>query len=110
MDNYTKNRRADDRLIFPINYRPYIVINGLEYEVIDLSNGGIRFSGRDIRANHGMALIGRVDFRSNRTCTIAGRVRRVWDNEIAMQTSGIPEEIIESEREHYKKIGYFWLD
>jgi hypothetical protein len=84
------DRRAHERVVYPVGQRPTLSVGGGVYEVLDCSERGLRV------ARAGAALLetavdlqGRVRFPTGTEVPIEGAVVRVQDDAIAIQFTGI---------------------
>lgn len=72
-----QNQREHFRLEYPPMERPLVLIDGKAYEILNLSEGGIKFAcGSDYKpANSKFRAM--VKFRDGKTCNIAGVILRL---------------------------------
>jgi PilZ domain len=100
--------RRHSRIQYPNAARPQITIGGRSFEVIDLSEGGVRFKAEDTPSIAvGDEVSGTVRFRRTETIEIKGSVVRLGGREVALKLDvGIPLRIIIEEqrflREHHR--------
>ena len=71
-------------LIYLLQEKVKLIIDDLEYEVLDISRGGLRFL-YDSEIDLGMPIQGRIKFSEEESRAITGKV--VWDknNEVGMK-------------------------
>ena len=100
-------KRQHSRFEFAPPEGPQLQTSGRTYEIVDLSEGGLRFlaprRGRPMTV--GDVLRGIVQFRPGRSVEVRGRICRVSRGEVAAQLdAGIPLQTILEER-HYPPRG-----
>jgi len=95
------SEREHYRIQYPAAARPHIAVEGRSFEVIDLSERGVRF-----RLDEGLSfslrdeVTGTIRFRRNESVEVMGVVVRVTGREIALKLDvGVPlRSIIEEQR------------
>lgn len=105
------NQRNHFRLVYPPSDRPKLRIGRIDHEVIDLSEGGLRFATtQGYKPKPGDMLKGEVVFRDRKTAPIQGRVVRfdAEENQCSLEfIQGIPlAKMMEEQRillQKYKK-------
>ncbi len=95
------SEREHYRIQYPTAARPHIVIEGRSFDVIDLSERGVRFrqdEGSSFSPGDGVA--GTVRFRRTEAVEVMGSVVRVGSREVAVKLDvGVPlRTIIEEQR------------
>ncbi|HTS89714.1 MAG TPA: PilZ domain-containing protein [Gemmatimonadales bacterium] len=92
--------REHYRVAYPTALRPKLVVQGVTFEVVDISERGIRFRlGEAARPEPGFEVQGEVRFRRGETITLRGTVLRVADGEVAARLEeGIPLRVIMEEQ------------
>ena len=95
------SEREHYRIQYPTAARPRIVIEGGSYEVIDISEHGVRFRiDEDARLGVGDPLLGQVRFKRTDPVTVTGTVLRIVGREVAARLeTGVPlRTMIEEQR------------
>jgi len=103
--NDRENRREHYRIIYPVSCRPKLAINNIQYEVIDISEKGIRFLHEDMcTLQPGSETRIRITFHNGESLEIKCRVLR-FDGTAAVLSllEGIPFEIIIGEQRYVKR-------
>lgn len=93
--------RRHYRLRFPLRERPRLLLDAGEREVVDCSEGGLRYrAARGEAPAPGTPLSGRVRFRRGREVEIVGEVVRVMRGEVAVRftAAGIPMAVMFDEQ------------
>ena len=87
-----KNSREHYRVRYPIACRPNLAILNNVYEIIDLSEHGIRFFGNDVSRFHSdMKIDGIITFDDGGSISIKGKIIRIDKNNAVMfLTESIP--------------------
>jgi hypothetical protein len=104
--------REHYRIQYPTAARPRIVVEGRSFDVIDLSERGVRFRvDEGISFSLGDAVAGTVRFRRNESAEVTGSVVRIAGREVAAKLDvGVPLRVIIEEqrflREHHR--GMAW--
>lgn len=102
------SERAHHRIQYPPAARPHLVIDADSREVIDLSEGGVRFRVEEAMSfSIGAVVAGTVRFRRTEPVVVKGTVVRVAGREVAVKFElGVPlRTIIEEQRflrEHHR--------
>jgi len=104
-------KRAHTRIQFSLA-GPLLKANGRTYDIVDLSQGGIRFRmAKNPAPAVGARLRGTIVFRPGKAVDIAGKVLRVSREHAAAQLDiGVPFQTILAER-HYpprRRTGMLW--
>ncbi|HEY8106465.1 MAG TPA: PilZ domain-containing protein [Gemmatimonadales bacterium] len=95
------SEREHYRIQYPTAARPRIVIDGHAYEVIDLSERGVRFRlGDDAKMDVGAEILGQVRFKRTDPVIVTGSVLRIVGKEVAARLdAGVPlKTMIEEQR------------
>lgn len=97
-----EERRRHYRIHYPIMRRPSVDVWGRRYEVIDVSEGGVRFSCPDPEGvTAGQPVQAVITFDDADRTDIEGRVVRVERRRVALElTVGIPYSRIVREQLH----------
>ena len=86
-DEFTQKRRHF-RVAYPLSNRPQLLLNGEKYDVVDISEQGIKYCCPGCGMTTGGALEGVVEFPDGETFDIEGKALRV---EVILQLrKGIP--------------------
>lgn len=87
-----RDRRRLYRVYFPPEFRPTISIRGNPYQVIDISENGVRFSNPEKKIMPGDIFQATIILHDNEPLNIVGRVIRNDDEQVAMMMTirGIP--------------------
>ncbi len=95
------SEREHYRIQYPTGARPRIVIDGHAYEVIDISERGVRFrAGDDTTMDVGDEILGQVRFKRTDPVIVTGSVLRIVGKEVAARLNrGVPlKTMIEEQR------------
>jgi c-di-GMP-binding flagellar brake protein YcgR len=97
------NRRQYVRIYYPQNcptkFLPELIIHYRAYQILDISEGGIRFYVPHMRLIHDGVVTGAIRFTDSTFVEIAGEVVRRMRNQIALKLEiGIPYSRILSEQ------------
>lgn len=88
------NQRENFRLEYPKDDRPQIQIEKYRYEVLDMSEKGVKFDcGKTYRPQQNAPLNATVIFQDGKTCPVKGTVLRYLADKnqcVATLTQGIP--------------------
>ena len=95
----TEQKREYYRVEYPVNDRPALLLMDSEFEVIDVSEGGLKFrADNSERFTIGEILGATLKFADNQTFTCKGKIIRIDDDNVAINNIfHIPLEIIRSE-------------
>jgi PilZ domain len=96
------HEREHYRIAYPTALRPKLLVHGITFDVVDISERGIRFLlGQAQRPEPGFELQGVVRFKRGDTATIRGTVLRVIDGEVASYLDeGFPLRVIMEEQRY----------
>ena len=88
------------RIAYPAKARPRLEVAGFDFEVLDLSERGIRFQlGAATAPDPGYQLKGTVKFLRGVTAEVEGRILRVRDGQVAaLLDEGVPASVIRAEQ------------
>jgi c-di-GMP-binding flagellar brake protein YcgR len=100
-----RERRSYFRVQYPEDYRPTITIRAVEYKIIDICEGGIRFYNPDKTKLPGDIFQAVVVLHDQDVINIVGRIIRVGDEEAAMMMTirGIPYRKIIAEQAYLRQ-------
>jgi hypothetical protein len=106
------SEREHYRIQYPTAARPRIVIDGHAYEVIDISERGVRFRlSDDAKMDVGDEILGQVRFKRTDPVIVTGSVLRIVGREVAARLgTGVPlKTMIEEQRflrEQHRGMGW----
>ena len=102
-----KSRREYFRIIYPLACRPKLLISGNEYDVIDISEHGIRFICRELNEfQQGLAPNLKISFNNSEPLALKGMILRIDKKIVVMSlTESIPLDRIIAEQ-RYIKLNY----
>jgi hypothetical protein len=94
------HEREHYRVAYPTALRPKLVIHGVSFDVVDISERGIRFRlGKAEYPQPGLEVQGAVVFKRGESITIRGTVLRVSEGEVAARLEeGVPLRVIMEEQ------------
>jgi hypothetical protein len=101
----SSSERQHYRIQYPAAARPHITIEGRSFEVIDLSEGGVRFRTEDT-PSFGMAdnVSGRIRFQRTEVVEVKGAVVRLGSREVALKLNvAIPLRVIIEEQRYLRE-------
>ena len=104
--------REHYRIAYPTPARPKLLLGGYTHDVVDISEGGIKFLIDGAPApGIGEEIQGTVRFRRGDLVDVQGKVLRVEGNQVAAQfVVGIPFKTIMDEQrylmEHFRGLGW----
>ena len=92
--------REHYRVAYPTALRPKLLVHGVSFDVVDISERGIRFRlGGAEAPQPGFELQGILRFRRGETITVRGAVLRVDHGEVAAHLEeGIPLRVVMEEQ------------
>jgi hypothetical protein len=104
-DEQHPSTREHFRVQYPTAARPKVVLEGLTYDVVDLSEGGIKFSvGKHPLLPVNKEFSATVRFQRGEVIDITGRVLRTADRHVAARlSSGIPFKVILEEQRYLRE-------
>lgn len=94
------HEREHYRVAYPAALRPKLLVHGVSFDVVDISERGIRFRlGQADQPEPGFELQGVIRFKRGETITICGTVLRVIDGDVASRLDeGFPLRVIMEEQ------------
>src|ERR1044071_8502574 len=101
----SSSERQHYRIQYPVAARPHITIEGRSFEVIDLSEGGVRFRTEDT-PSFGMAdnVSERIRFQRTEVVEVKGAVVRLGSREVALKLNvAIPLRVIIEEQRYLRE-------
>ncbi len=95
------NKRQYFRIEYPISYRPKLIISYYIFEVLDISEQGIKFfSKRAYELKPGLLLSAKIVFKGGESFNIKGKIIRNTGKEVILSLlEGIPTSKIMSEQQ-----------
>jgi hypothetical protein len=92
--------REHYRVAYPTSLRPKLLVQGVSFDVVDISERGIRFRlGKAQAPEPGFEVQGVLRFKRGETVTIRGAVLRVEQGEVAARLEeGIPLRVVMDEQ------------
>lgn len=94
--------REHYRVAYPTSLRPKLLVQGHTFDVVDISERGIRFRlEKAEEPSPGFEVQGTVRFRRGETITVRGIVLRVVQGEVAARLEeGVPLRVIMEEQRY----------
>ena len=90
----SSQKRGHYRLEYPVSDRPSVLINGQQYEMIDVSEQGLKFKcNNSITPDRNSPFKGKVFFKDGKSFDVSGTVLRYdpeQDRCVVLLTKGIP--------------------
>lgn len=98
-DNGTE-RRQSYRIVYPEDYHPTLIIKNCEFDVLDLSETGVRFKIKPEIKLPGDLFHAQVNLKNGASVEVLGRIIRITGEHAAMfmVVKKIPYQIILSEQ------------
>jgi PilZ domain-containing protein len=95
-----RHHREFYRIPYPTIARPWLVVQSYEFEVMDVSERGLRFKvGSVVPPAPGEGVAGTVRFRRGEEVQVSGVILRIEDGEAAVQLEqGIPLRVVLDEQ------------
>lgn len=103
--NSNKERRENYRIIYSEEYHPKLLIRKEEYEILDLSETGLRFQIKDSVKLPGDLFHAHVKLHDESTIEVLGRIIRITGEHAAMflVVKKIPYQFILSEQAYLRR-------
>jgi hypothetical protein len=94
------HEREHYRVAYPTSLRPKLLVHGVSFDVVDISERGVRFRlGTAAAPERGFEVQGVIRFRRGETVTVRGSVLRVVQGEVAVHLEeGIPLRVVMDEQ------------
>jgi hypothetical protein len=94
------------RIQYPPPARPSFLVDGRPYEVLDISERGVRFRvGDDVALEVGDTIAGRVRFRRTAAVDVKGAVLRIVGREVAARLEmGVPLKLVIEEQRYLREV------
>jgi hypothetical protein len=104
--NQNDERRQNYRIIYPDTYRPSLVIRNIQFEIIDLSENGVRFKLKENVKLPGDLFHAEVRLHDDSTVEILGKIIRIGGEDAAMfmLVKKIPYQIILAEQAYLRNM------
>ena len=98
--------REHRRIQYPTAARPSLLVDGGAYEVLDISERGVRFRvGDDVALEVGDTISGRVRFRRTGVVDVKGTVLRIVGREVAARLEvGVPLKVVIEEQRYLREV------
>lgn len=105
-NNVNDDRRQNYRIIYPETYHPSLVIRNIPFDIMDLSETGLRFKLKDNVKLPGDLFHAEVKLHDNSNVEILGRIIRISGQHAAMfmVVKKIPYQIILSEQAYLRNM------
>jgi hypothetical protein len=99
-NNQNDERRQNYRIIYPDTYHPSLIIRNVEFDIMDLSETGLRFKLKENIKLPGDLFHAEVKLHDNSNVEILGRIIRISGQHAAMfmVVKKIPYQIILAEQ------------
>jgi|SRR5437868_16025 hypothetical protein len=106
------SRREVYRVVYPLVERPTFEVGRYLYEVVDLSERGLRYEVRDRRMpTVGSEVGGRLQFRRGEEVPVVGQVLRAQQGEVVLQLEPpLPFAEVLAEQRYLRGKGYTLRD
>lgn len=100
------DRRQNYRIIYPETYHPSLIIRNVEFEIIDLSETGLRFKLKESIKLPGDLFHAQVKLHDDSNVEILGRIIRISGQHAAMfmVVKKIPYQIILAEQAYLRNM------
>lgn len=88
-----EQKRAHFRIVYPVGSRPKITLRNQTFDVVDLSEMGVRFATRDAKSWRSIVDViqASILFADNEKVAVIGKVLRTTDDQVILQlTKGVP--------------------
>lgn len=104
---FPKQRRQYFRVLYPPKYAPVVVIWGRNFQVVDISEMGVRFTNPlGLSFPEGYVVRGTITFYDQETIQISGSVAWTNDQAVGLRlVRGIPFTRVLAEQAFLRKVG-----
>lgn len=104
--NQNDERRQNYRIIYPDTYRPSLVIRNTQFDIIDLSENGVRFKLKENVKLPGDLFHAEVRLHNDSSVEILGKIIRIGGEDAAMfmLVKKIPYQIILAEQAYLRNM------
>lgn len=105
-NNQYDDRRQNYRIIYPDTYHPSLIIRNVEFDILDLSETGLRFKLKENIKLPGDLFHAEVKLHDNSNVEILGRIIRISGQHAAMfmVVKKIPYQIILAEQAYLRNM------
>lgn len=105
-NNQNDDRRQNYRIIYPDTYHPSLIIRNVEFDIMDLSETGLRFKLKENVKLPGDLFHAEVKLHDNSNIEILGRIIRISGQHAAMfmVVKKIPYQIIIAEQAYLRNM------
>lgn len=105
-NNQNDDRRQNYRIIYPEIYHPNLIIRNIEFDVLDLSETGVRFKLKENVKLPGDLFHAEVKLHDNSKVEVLGRIIRISGQHAAMfmVVKKIPYQIILAEQAYLRNM------
>jgi hypothetical protein len=99
-NNQNLERRQSYRVIYPQDYHPVLVVRNIEFEILDLSETGLKFKVKENLKLPGDLFHAEVKLHDDKKIEVMGRIIRITGEHAAMflVVKKIPYQFILSEQ------------
>ncbi|MDO9122623.1 MAG: PilZ domain-containing protein [Anaerolineaceae bacterium] len=104
--NQNDDRRQNYRIIYPETYHPSLMIRNIQYDILDLSETGVRFKLKENVKLPGDLFHAEVKLHNDSTVEILGRIIRITGQHAAMfmVVKKIPYQVILAEQAYLRNM------
>lgn len=104
--NQNDDRRQNYRIIYPETYHPSLMIRNIQYDILDLSETGVRFKLKENVKLPGDLFHAEVKLHNDSNVEILGRIIRITGQHAAMfmVVKKIPYQIILAEQAYLRNM------
>ncbi|MBA3075135.1 MAG: PilZ domain-containing protein [Anaerolineae bacterium] len=104
--NQNDDRRQNYRIIYPETYHPSLMIRNIQYDILDLSETGVRFKLKENVKLPGDLFHAEVKLHNGSTVEILGRIIRITGQHAAMfmVVKKIPYQVILAEQAYLRNM------
>ncbi|EKD88053.1 MAG: hypothetical protein ACD_35C00080G0012 [uncultured bacterium] len=105
-NNQNDDRRQNYRIIYPETYHPNLIIRNIEFDIMDLSETGVRFKLKENVKLPGDLFHAEVKLHDNSNVEVLGRIIRISGQHAAMfmVVKKIPYQIILAEQAYLRNM------
>ncbi|MDP3721165.1 MAG: PilZ domain-containing protein [Anaerolineaceae bacterium] len=104
--NQNDDRRQNYRIIYPETYHPSLMIRNIQYDILDLSETGVRFKLKENVKLPGDLFHAEVKLHNDSNVEILGRIIRITGQHAAMfmVVKKIPYQVILAEQAYLRNM------
>lgn len=105
-NNQNDDRRQNYRIIYPETYHPNLIIRNIEFDIMDLSETGVRFKLKENVKLPGDLFHAEVKLHDNSNVEVLGRIIRISGQHAAMfmVVKKIPYQIVLAEQAYLRNM------